>query len=187
MANALLGAVTAAAGLQASKADVSALTAYALQSACGARQVLPLCSCKVFQGEGPLRRATLARRQGPDLHAVQVQRARRLLTVVRNVCLYQPNSRGFFGRKTLQNCIIFNPLNLSPVMSPLCHHSVFGAKSAENGELRKVRFSYPVSNVLPGPPNSLVFNFPRSCCAAGRMSRQPGARRGLSECPAGGD
>ena len=29
--------------------------------------------------------------------------------------------------------------------------------------------------------------FPRSCCAAGRTSRRPGARRGLSECPAGGD
>ena len=27
----------------------------------------------------------------------------------------------------------------------------------------------------------------RSCCAAGRMSRQPDARRGLSESPAGGD
>ena len=25
--------------------------------------------------------------------------------------------------------------------------------------------------------------FPRSCCAAGCMSRRPGARRGLSECP----
>ena len=42
-------------------------------------------------------------------------------------------------------------------MSPLRHRSVFGAKSAENGELRKVRFSCPVSFVLPGPPNSLVF------------------------------
>ena len=31
-------------------------------------------------------------------------------------------------------------------------------------------------------------HFPaRSCCAAGRTSRQPGARRDLSECPAGGD
>ena len=62
-----------------------------------------------------------------------------------------------FGPKTAQNCIIFNPLNLSPVMSPLRHRSVFGAKSAENGELRKVRFSCPASFVLPGPPNSLVF------------------------------
>ena len=62
-----------------------------------------------------------------------------------------------FGNKTLQNCIISNPLNLSPAMSPLRHRSVFGAKSAENGELRKVRFSCPASNVLPGPPNSLVF------------------------------
>ena len=29
--------------------------------------------------------------------------------------------------------------------------------------------------------------FPRSCCAAGRMSRRPDARHGLSERPAGGD
>ena len=42
-------------------------------------------------------------------------------------------------------------------MSPLRHRSVFGANSAENGELRKVRFSCPASFVLPGPPNSLVF------------------------------
>ena len=34
---------------------------------------------------------------------------------------------------------------------------VVEAKSAENGELRKVRFSCPASFVLPGPPNSLVF------------------------------
>ena len=57
---------------------------------------------------------------------------------------------------TLQNSP--SPKNpLSPAMSPLRHRSVFGAKSAENGELRKVRFSCPASNVLPGPPNSLVF------------------------------
>ena len=42
-------------------------------------------------------------------------------------------------------------------MSPLRHRSVFKAKSAENGELRKVRFLCPASFVLPGPPNSLVF------------------------------
>ena len=41
--------------------------------------------------------------------------------VVRKDCLYYPNSRGFFGLKTRQNSQIFNPLNLSPVMSPLCH------------------------------------------------------------------
>ena len=87
--------------------------------------------------------------------------------VVRNVSLYYPNSRGFFGLKTRKNSQVFNPLNLSPVMSPLRHRSVFGAKSAENGELRKVRFSCPASNVLPGPPNSLVF----------RGKPAPGVRR----------
>ena len=36
-----------------------------------------------------------------------------------------------FWSKTLQNCIIFNQLNLSPAMSPLRHRSVFGAKSSK--------------------------------------------------------
>ena len=44
------------------------------------------------------------------------------------------NSFSDFGPKTLQNCIISNPLNLSPAKSPLRHRSVFGAKSAENSE-----------------------------------------------------
>ena len=63
-----------------------------------------------------------------------------------------------FWPKTLQNSQISSKKRLSPAKSPpLRHRSVFGAKSAENGELRKVRFSCPASNVLPGPPNSLVF------------------------------
>ena len=71
--------------------------------------------------------------------------------------LILPYSFSDFGQKTLQNSQISAKKRLSPAMSPLRHRSVFGAKSAENGELRKVRFSCPASFVLPGPPNSLVF------------------------------
>ena len=65
-----------------------------------------------------------------------------------------------FWPKTSQ---ISSKKRLSPAMSPLRHRSVFGAKSAENGKLRKVRFSCPVSFVLPGPSNSPK-TLPRKTC-----------------------
>ena len=68
-----------------------------------------------------------------------------------------------FGPKTAQNCIISNPLNLSPAMSPLRHRSVFGAKSAENGELRKVRFF--VSCVFCAAWASKFARFPPKTCS----------------------
>ena len=75
--------------------------------------------------------------------------------VVRKGSLYQPINFGFLVPKPGKTAK-FRPKN-----------AVFGAKSAENGELRKVRFSCPASNVLPGPPNSLVF----------RRKPAPGVRR----------
>ena len=74
--------------------------------------------------------------------------------VVKKSSLYYPINFRFLVQKRSQ---ISAKKRLSPAKSPLRHRSVFGAKSAENGELRKVRFSCPASNVLPGPPNSLVF------------------------------
>ena len=48
-------------------------------------------------------------------------------------------------------------MNVFPTHEPGQHDRRPQGKSAENGELRKVCFSRPASNVLPGPPNSLVF------------------------------
>ena len=39
-----------------------------------------------------------------------------------------------------QNSQILQPAERFSDVTGQCHHSVFGAKSAENGELRKVRF-----------------------------------------------
>ena len=49
------------------------------------------------------------------------------------------------------------------------------------GAADAARCSVPVAAAARRSPT-----FPRSCCAAGRMSRQPDARHGLSERPAGG-
>ena len=54
--------------------------------------------------------------------------------------LIVPYSFSDFGQKTLQNSQILQPAERFSDVTGLCHHSVFGAKSAENGELRKVRF-----------------------------------------------
>ena len=81
----------------------------------------------------------------------------------------------FFGQKTRQNCILFNQLNSSPAMSPLRHRSVFGAKSAPNGQLRKFVFSCQTLSVVPEPPDSLVFGrkqAPDACCALPIPSRR---------------
>ena len=66
-----------------------------------------------------------------------------LPVVVRNISLYTPNSWKFLVPKTLQNSQILQPAERFSDVTGLCHHSVFGAKSAENGELRKVRFFVP--------------------------------------------
>ena len=65
----------------------------------------------------------------------------------------------FFGPKNNAKLHNFQPAELvaSPAMSPLRHRSVFGAKSAQNCQLRKVRFFVSTSSVVPEPPNSLVF------------------------------
>ena len=71
------------------------------------------------------------------------------LGIVRKEGLYYPINFRFLVSKRSKTAK-FCPKNpLSPAMSPLRHRSVFGAKSAENGELRKVRFLCPASNVLP--------------------------------------
>ena len=62
--------------------------------------------------------------------------------------LIAPYSFSDFGKKTLQNSQILQPAERFSDVTGLCHHSVFGAKSAENGELRKVRFF--VSDVQSG-------------------------------------
>ena len=77
--------------------------------------------------------------------------------VVRKGGLYYPILFRILAKKRSKTAKFRPKKRLSPAMSPLCHRSVFGAKSAENGELRKVCFSCPASFVLPGPPNSLVF------------------------------
>ena len=61
-----------------------------------------------------------------------------------------PQFGWIFGPKTLQNSQILKPAERFSDVTGLCHHSVFGAKSAENGELRKVRFLCPASKVQPG-------------------------------------
>ena len=62
----------------------------------------------------------------------------------------------------MRTSALHNQLNSSPAMSPLRHRSVFGAKSAQNSQLRKVRFSCQTSNVVPEPSNSLVFGRKRA-------------------------
>ena len=46
---------------------------------------------------------------------------------------------------------------MSPLMSPLHPAPVFGAKSAQNGRVRRVRFSCRTASGMPEPPSSLVF------------------------------
>ena len=46
---------------------------------------------------------------------------------------------------------------MSPLMSPLHPAPVFGAKSAQNGRVRRVRFSCRTASGMPKPPSSLVF------------------------------
>ena len=61
--------------------------------------------------------------------------------------------------KTLQNSQILQPAERFSDVTGLCHHSVFGAKSA---------FSCQTSKVVPEPPSSLVFRrkpAPRVCRA----------------------
>ena len=51
-----------------------------------------------------------------------------------------PYSFWFFGPQTLQNSQILQPAERFSNVTTLRHRSVFGAKSAQNGQLRKVRF-----------------------------------------------
>ena len=46
----------------------------------------------------------------------------------------------FFGPKTQQNSQILHPAERFSDVTGLCHRSVFGAKSAQNGQLREVCF-----------------------------------------------
>ena len=75
--------------------------------------------------------------------------------------------------QTLQNSQILQPAERFSDVTGLCHHSVFGAKSAENGELRKVRFF--VSDVESGARASKFACFPpktgsrRSLCSEFRF------------------
>ena len=81
----------------------------------------------------------------------------RAQTVVRNVCLYYPNSFGFLVPKPCKTAKFFNPLNVFP-MSPVNVTAPFLVQKAlktENSE--KCVFLCPASKVQPGPPNSLVF------------------------------
>ena len=66
--------------------------------------------------------------------------------------------------------MIFNQLNSSPAMSPLRHRSVFGAKSAQNGQLRKVRFF--VSDVKCAAWASKFARFRSKSSLLGRKSAQ---------------
>ena len=61
------------------------------------------------------------------------------------------------GPQTLQNSQILQPAERFSDVTGLCHHSVFGAKSAENGQLRKVRFF--VSDVESGARASKFARF----------------------------
>ena len=77
--------------------------------------------------------------------------------VVRNVCLYHPNSFGFLVPKPCKTGKFFNPLNVFS-MSPVFVTTPFLVQKAlktENSE--KCVFLCPASKVQPGPPNSLVF------------------------------
>ena len=51
---------------------------------------------------------------------------------------------------------------MSPLMSPLHPAPVFGAKSAQNGRVRRVRFSCRTASGMPEPPNSQVFGRKRA-------------------------
>ena len=84
-------------------------------------------------------------------------RALEALRVVRNVCLYHPNSFGFLVPKPCKTGKFFNPLNVFS-MSPVFVTTPFLVQKAlktENSE--KCVFLCPASKVQPGPPNSLVF------------------------------
>ena len=83
--------------------------------------------------------------------------ARQVRAAVRNTCLYYPDNFRILGLQTLQNSQIFQPERFSDVTG-LCHHSAFGAKSAENGQLRKVRFF--MSDVESGARASKFARFP---------------------------
>ena len=62
-----------------------------------------------------------------------------------------------------QNSQILQPAERFSDVTGLCHHSVFGAKSAENGELRKVRFF--VSGVKSAAWASKFARFPPKTCS----------------------
>ena len=121
--------------------------------------------------------------------------------VVRKEGLDHPiNFRIWF--QNLQNNQILQPAERFSDVTGLCHHSVFGAKSAKNGQLRKVRFF--VSDVESGARASKFARFPpktgstrlpclsplafwvQKCAKPGpvselllrRVSRGPTARRG---------
>ena len=82
--------------------------------------------------------------------------------VVRKEGLLHPN---YFGPQTLQNSQILHPAERFSDVTGLRHRSVFGAKSAQNGQLRKVCFfSCQTASVVPEP----VFSrnqAPDACCA----------------------
>ena len=72
-----------------------------------------------------------------------------------------------------------SPPSLSPLMSPF-----FAAKSAQNGRVRRVRFSCRAASAMPKPPNSQVFGGKRApddhfaqFSAFGPEKRQIPARR----------
>ena len=99
---------------------------------------------------GPASRPTFGFRRAPRADRFRQE-------VVRNVCLYHPNSFGFLVPKPCKTAKFFNPLNVFS-MSPVFVTTPFLVQKAlKTANSEKCVFSCPASKVLPGPPNSLVF------------------------------
>ena len=132
MANALLGAVTAAAlaSKLASRDASSALTAYALQSAVDT----------FSEVDSKIATALLGKAE-----------------VVRNVCLYYPINFRIWVPKPCKTAKFSNQLNVFP-MSPVFVTTPFLVQKAlKTANSEKCVFSCQTLKVVPEPPSSLVF------------------------------